>query len=42
MEMKYFAIGCIWLGVGLCGVNKSEPQAVAFFAMFATLFVAIS
>lgn len=41
MEMKYFAIGCIWLGVGLSGINR-ENSATAFFAMFATAFVALS
>lgn len=41
MEMKYFAIGCIWLGVGLCGINR-DGSATAFFAMFATVAVALS
>lgn len=41
MEMKYFAIGFIWLGVGLSGIKK-ENTGTAFFAMLATIFVAMS
>ncbi len=42
LEWKGIAIGAIWLGVGIGSLKSDEVAALAFWAMWATVAIAVS